>query len=215
MHFWQNITALGDSGLAVTAGICIAIWLLISNRIRLASIWVALLGIGILFVTVSKLLFMGWGIGVEAIDFTGISGHTTLAACVLPVLARLTAGALRPGYTGPCFYLGEVLAVLVGFSRLMIHVHSVSEVVAGFVLGFTLSYLFLAVLRNSIGVHLKPWLIGISVVAMLPLPARGPTPSHRLLEQIAMALSGRTEVYRRQVRVDNVSPVTVKPTKGG
>ena len=30
-------------------------------------------------VCISKLAFMGWGIGIREIDFTGFSGHTALS----------------------------------------------------------------------------------------------------------------------------------------
>jgi membrane-associated phospholipid phosphatase len=214
MNFWHSITALGDTGLAVIAGLVIAIWLVAGHRARLAGIWIAVLCLAVLCVATTKLLFMGWGIGIESLDFTGISGHTTLAACVLPVLVRLMAGALRPGYTGSCFFAGEALAGLVGLSRLAIHVHSVSEVVTGFVLGCALSHVFLAVLRNHRGMTLSPSLLGLAMVALMPLMLWESTPSHAFLEQIAMSLSGRGEVYTRAFLVEKAAAVQAE-TRGG
>ena len=48
-------------------------------------------GAASLVVLVSKLAFLGWGIGSARLNFTGFSGHTMLSAAVWPVALWLVA----------------------------------------------------------------------------------------------------------------------------
>jgi hypothetical protein len=41
--------------------------------------WALLFGITGAIVCASKLAFMGWGMGIRELDFTGFSGHTALS----------------------------------------------------------------------------------------------------------------------------------------
>ena len=48
--------------------------------------------------TASKVAFIGWGLGLSALDFTGISGHAMIASAVYPLLLGTLAANLIGGY---------------------------------------------------------------------------------------------------------------------
>lgn len=75
--------------------------------------WLVGLGLASLATTASKVAFMGWGIGLPEIDFTGISGHTMLAMAVYPLLFATLASQLSPQYQRVPVGAGFVLALMV------------------------------------------------------------------------------------------------------
>ena len=58
--------------------------------------WLLLLGAAIGVVTVTKLAFLGWGVGIRELDFTGVSGHAMLSTAVYPVALFLMLLPARP-----------------------------------------------------------------------------------------------------------------------
>lgn len=104
--------------------------------------WALLFGITGAIVCASKLAFMGWGIGIRELDFTGFSGHTALSSAFWPILLWLLCARATPALRFTAVIVGYALAGLVGYSRLMVHAHSTSEVIAGLLLGAAGSAIF-------------------------------------------------------------------------
>ncbi|KND56758.1 Membrane-associated phospholipid phosphatase [Candidatus Paraburkholderia schumanniana] len=96
---WTSITALGSVGVMGPVTLMIAAWMALGYRWKYACAWLALLGTASALVALSKIAFIGWGIGVRNIDFTDFSGHSLMSTSVLPVaifVALLpTRGAVR------------------------------------------------------------------------------------------------------------------------
>ena len=173
----------------------------------LAIGWLVCLALATLVTTVSKVAFIGWGIGIPEIDFTGISGHTMLAAAIYPLLFSLLLSQLAPQYQKLAVAAGFVLALLVGQSRLAIDVHSVSEVLAGWLLGGAVSLSVLA--KNSLPRAVASWLMvvifcGFFAVSLLNTPQVTP---HSWVTQLALKLSGATEPNTRA----NVKKLQLSP----
>ena len=88
--FWHLVTRLGESGIVLPVAITAAIWLLVDSREpRSAWFWLVPLGVAASITTVTKLAFLGWGIGSATFNFTGISGHAMFSAAIYPVLLRI------------------------------------------------------------------------------------------------------------------------------
>ncbi|MDP9108232.1 MAG: membrane-associated phospholipid phosphatase, partial [Pseudomonadota bacterium] len=102
------------------AALAILAWLLAGRLWRLAATWIMLFGVGMLLVVASKIAFIGWGIGSQSLDFTGLSGHAMRACAVMPVLAYLIAqgGAQRAWRIGG-IVTGICAGVLISVSRVM------------------------------------------------------------------------------------------------
>ncbi|WP_084637439.1 phosphatase PAP2 family protein [Paludibacterium yongneupense] len=196
---WAYFTNLGDLSVMVPAACLIVVWLLCNREWSRAGRWIALFGLGGLLVASSKILFIGWGYGSQRLDFTGISGHTMLASSVLPVVFFLGLSALAPRTRYCGLALGLLCGALIGYSRLMVHVHSLSEVVAGFCVGAVVSLLFawrIPLRRNSrFGAVVMAVAFGLVLNWQFGVRA----PGQDIMTRIALHLAGHDVPYVRGV----------------
>lgn len=130
---WNLISNAGDAALTLPLAALCAAWLACAQR-RLAWRWLLALAVGMALVGATKILHAGCGTEVAPLGFRVISGHTTLATAVWPTLLGLFSYALarRPA---PGAALGLAIGALIGVARVFDHSHSVSEVIAGWLLG--------------------------------------------------------------------------------
>ncbi|GGY04967.1 phosphatase PAP2 family protein [Paludibacterium paludis] len=131
-EIWPWLSRLGDSSVMLRTGLVIALGLLARREWR----WPLYLILAMSVTVVSKILYLGWGIGIDSLAFRGFSGHSQMAAAILPLLA---AGLAPRGIRAQMFALGMALAFLVGISRLEVHAHTPSEVAGGLALGYAVS----------------------------------------------------------------------------
>lgn len=73
----------------------------------------------------------------HATDFSFPSGHATIAVALYGYLAFMLIKILGNSYKWLIIILASLIAVLVGFSRLYLGVHYLSDVLAGFLIGLT------------------------------------------------------------------------------
>lgn len=194
---WTKITNLGDTSLMAPAALLIGLWLLLARRPRQFGWWSLLLALAMVLVSVTKIAFIGWGIGIPALDFTGISGHSTFAMAVLPVMAFLLLQHRPPAVRHAGVALGLLLGLLVAASRLVLGFHSVAEVAAGALLGAAVSLGFVrlsAALRVPV---LKPALIGFSAVVLLAASTLQAAPTQHMFVRVALYISGHERPYVR------------------
>lgn len=196
---WVTFTWLGDSGLLLPMAVLITLWLAASRRTwPTALLWMVLFGAGSTVVLVSKLAFLGWGVGIASLDFTGFSGHSALAASVWPVALWLFASRASHRTRLVLVYAGWLLAGGIGLSRLALDAHSPSEVIAGLTLGWAVSASFLTLQRRRGHPSLRGTLVAVSLMLVAALRDPGvPAPTQDLLEQMAVSLSGAERPYTR------------------
>ena len=194
---WISITALGGVGVMGPVALMIAAWLALGYRWKYACAWLALLGAASGLVALSKIAFIGWGIGVRNLDFTGFSGHALMSTAVLPVaifVALLpTRGAVRA--TGVA--VGLLLGVWVGVSRVVLNAHSVSEVVAGCALGAAVALAFVCFAWRAESGKLAPTPVAASLAAVVVALHGVPVPTQHWITEIALGLSGHERPYVR------------------
>jgi len=196
-HDWEIITRLGSAGLMLPVWLLtwIGVWW---TRERLAAAaWLLSLGVAVTLTLVSKTLFIGWGIGIAAWDFTGFSGHTLLATSVLPILFSVLLAPQRRAWRWLTAAAGLALAALVGVSRVELGAHSVSEVVSAWLLGAGVCLCTLLALGRM---KPLPRLAGVFPLALLLLAGRGAPhlPTHEWEVRIALKLSGAERPYTRE-----------------
>ena len=86
--FWHVVTRFGEAQIALPVLFASMIWLMRRHgNLRLVTWWLCFVVGAALFTLGSKVAFIGWGVGVAALDFTGVSGHTMFASVVYPLLA--------------------------------------------------------------------------------------------------------------------------------
>jgi membrane-associated phospholipid phosphatase len=196
--FWTAVTHLGESTLLLPTALVLALWLLLTRERPLALAWALSFGTAVLLVLASKLAFMGWGMGSVALDFTGISGHATLATAVFTLGAWLLATGCTPHPRRLAVAVGLCVGVVVAVSRVVLLAHSVSEVVAGVVLGAFAAWAPMAWAGRSTPRLRQRWVPMVLVGALGLLPQVGqPADVHGLVQQLAMKASGRSEPFSR------------------
>jgi membrane-associated phospholipid phosphatase len=197
---WFLITRFGEAQILLPAMLAMVAWLACAKASRLAGVWLACTGAAAVLTTVTKVAFLGWGIGYAPLDFTGISGHAMFAAAILPVLMRCLASAAPPRWQTAALCSGFAFALVVAVSRVTTGAHSVSESLIAFALGGVASLLTLSLAppppayvlpaRRVLLAALALWL----VVAPAGAP---PSTTHGLVTRLSLALSGHSRPHTR------------------
>lgn len=194
---WELVTRLGEAQLMLPSALALVGWLAWRGERRSALLWAAMLGLAVGLTTASKIAFIGWGLGIPSLNFTGISGHAMHAAAVFPLLLRCAVASNGRAVQHIAVALGYAIALLVAISRVAVGAHSAPEVVAGFAVGGAASALSL-VFGAVPHVHLPRWLLAALVVAQLLNPAAAPSlPTHDMVTEVALWLSNHDKPYTR------------------
>ena len=195
---WTLVTQLGNALWLLPAAAMLAVWLWMGGARRMAVGWVACFGAAVLLVLASKVAFLGFGIGIRALDFTGISGHATVATAVFTMLLYVWPRSRADWVPRMAVAAGMAIGLAVGVSRLVLRAHSLSEVVAGCVLGAVAALLAIAMGRRLRGPLPHSWvpatlLLALFLLPHLPLPLQ----SHDIVTRLSLLASGRGEVFSR------------------
>ncbi|ENL1646198.1 phosphatase PAP2 family protein [Raoultella ornithinolytica] len=199
---WQWVSFFGDSTVLLPSAAAVFMVLFLRRPSRqIAWQWGLLFGITGAIVSASKLAFMGWGIGIRELDFTGFSGHTALSTAFWPIFLWLLCARGSIALRRIAMVMGYLLAGLVGYSRLAIHAHSPSEVIAGLLLGAIGSALFLLLQRNSsrvVDAQLS-WggVLSLIIIPIVLLNTGAKAPTQSLLGEIAVKLGPLEKPFTR------------------
>jgi len=195
---WHILTRLGEAEILIpAAGLTMVALMAQSQTRKLALNWMMLIVVATLLTLASKVAFIGWGLGWTEIDFTGVSGHAMFAAAIYPVLmSTVFSGASRGSRWLPVA-LGSALALMVAVSRISVGAHSVSEVVAGLIIGGSVSAGALAlseacasVIRPAVPILLLAWFS----IAPFEMPA---SHTHSFVTRLALTVSGHETPFTR------------------
>lgn len=198
-YFWFMVSRFGEAQILLPAAFTASVWLSRRPAGRpLTAWWLGWLAAATLLTTASKVAFIGWGVGLPALDFTGVSGHAMFAAAIYPLLLGVLAASLQPRLQWLAVAAGVAVAVLIGVSRVKVQAHSESEVWAGLALGFAVTAFALTMARLP---HTRVrWWIPLAVAAwmsVMPMQAP-PSTTHGWVTRLSLALSGRSHPYTRQ-----------------
>jgi membrane-associated phospholipid phosphatase len=196
MLWWSHLSALGGLNVTALLAVGVAAWLVAARCWRLALAWCLVFGGAMLVAAASQVAFIGWGIGIRSLAFTGCSGHAARAAAVFPVALFLLMERGSPRLRRGAVVAGSLLAVGVALARVQVGAHSPSEALAGCALGLGAAALFLARARSARDCSPQPLLLGLLAATIL-LPRADPALSQQWLTAAALKLSGRDRVYLR------------------
>jgi len=192
------ITGVGDSAAMLPAGAGLMLWLLVNGMRRDAALLFAVLGAGAAVVLATKLAFLGWGLGIPALRFAGISGHSMLACSIMPIAAYVISRRAGVGTRIAAALLGFAVGVTIGISRVALSAHSWSEIVAGCGLGGLVALFFLRAAWLPLRAAYNWWpVIGAGAVVLIVAVAGLRAPSEHLIVQMALHLSHHDEPYGR------------------
>jgi len=189
---------MGSASLLLPTLVIAATGLWQSRQIMALRIWLLALALAVSLTLATKVMFLGWGVGSAAFDFTGISGHTLLATSVLQVLFSELLAAERCRFHSGGASLGLLLGLAVGASRVALGAHSISEVISAWLLGLIVSGVTLDAMEGS---RQRRWFARLSPLALIF--ALGTTlssylPTHEWEIRLSLLLSGHAKPYTRQ-----------------
>ncbi|MEF8765900.1 MULTISPECIES: phosphatase PAP2 family protein [Stenotrophomonas] len=190
---WRTLSALGDSRWLLPMAL-VLLFTLPRADARLKWRWLLAIAVTAGITLASKLAFMGWGIGIKSMHFTGVSGHAAMSSVIYPVVGALLAG---PGKRARAIGLaiGVLLATAIAWSRIPLHAHSLSEVIAGLMLGLGCSTWAM----HTAGPSSRPNAVAAAaaVLAGMVLPLALPdVHTHQLVIALAKLISGRAEIFQ-------------------
>lgn len=197
MTFWHGVSVVGSMAVLGPAGIAVGLWLAVGQCWRLALNWCLLYAGGMGLVVLSKLVFMGWGIGISSIQFAGFSGHAMRAGAVLPVLSYVALKNASAPVRRGAVIAGIALAMLISFARWMTNEHTISEVVSGCLLGLGVAGVFFWSAKDSGRLVVSRVLVLASLGALLLTPRVEPVPTEVMIAKVALRLSGRPKPFSR------------------
>lgn len=189
----------GDSGLMIPMAIVIGITLAFSHGTgKLALWWTLFWGTTGALVLATKLAFFMWGIGNAQFNFTGLSGHAALAALIWPATLWLLAANRSTWTVAIWVSLGFLVGATIAFSRWLLHAHSMSEAVFGFVIGsfFGLGFLYFVQRQRSVEIR-YPGIAGAMLIVLVLVQHNRPTPTQDWIRSASSYLTG-AEPYRRK-----------------
>lgn len=191
---WRTLSTLGDSRWLLPMALVLLITLPRTD-VRMKWRWLLAIAATAGVTLASKLAFMGWGIGIKSVHFTGFSGHAAMSSVVYPVVGALLAG---PGKRARAIGLaiGVLLAIAIGWSRIQLHAHSLSEVIAGLMLGLGCSTWVVHTAHASSRPNLVAAAAAVLAGMVLPL-ALPDIHTHQLVIALAKFISGRAEIFQQ------------------
>ena len=194
---WHLVTRLGEAEILLPAVLLAALWLALgAGQGRLTLRWLGLLLLAATITTATKVAFIGYELGVPAWDFTGISGHAMFSTASYPMLLWVLLMHRGPLAQRVGVAFGFGMGLLVAYSRLPTHAHSPSEIIAGLLLGCTVSLLTLKLPRSGPPVPL--WLPALTLIGLLVQPVYAPpSHTHDLVTRLSLRLSGHALPYTR------------------
>ncbi|RWR01176.1 hypothetical protein ED28_14745 [[Pantoea] beijingensis] len=213
---WRTLTYFGDSMLLIPTACIIALFMAWKSEDR-RTVWYWILAFCMAgsIVSISKIAFMGFGIGNVRFNFTGFSGHSAMSATFWPVIFWLFTSRFTPFWRVAAIGIGYLLPLLVGVSRLELNAHSTSEVLTGLLIGFTLSTLFLLSQRYAKIRHFT--LPQLSAILLLPLLIMGHgriATTQSFLEHLSMRIAGLDKPWTRAdlLKLHSPGPKTMVST---
>lgn len=198
-HIVHILTYFGDSMLLIpTAAIMALLFHRKSDNKYTAWYWLLAFCTAGAIVSLSKIAFLGFGLGSARFNFTGFSGHSAMSATLWPVMFWLLTARLS-AWRGAAIAVGYLIPLMVGVSRLVLNYHSVSEVIAGLTLGYTLSTLFLIGQRHTRLRGFTLWQLSIALLLPLLLIGHGRiATTQQFLQRLSVQIAGIDHAWTRE-----------------
>jgi membrane-associated phospholipid phosphatase len=133
------ITDLGDLAVLLPLALVISLWLLAIGRPRLLVWWLAAVALCMGGTAVLKIYFY---VCLPLSDLQSPSGHTSFSTVIYGTLTLAVAAAVTGWRRSVIAIAGTAFIAGIGVSRLLVHAHSVPEVVVGSAIGLLALALF-------------------------------------------------------------------------
>ena len=178
------------------AALVIAAWLWVGASKKIAYLWLGVLVCAYFVVGVSKIVFKGWGIGLQDLGIAVFSGHAMNACLVFTVMLNLLCQQLDQRLRWPALGAGLLATWWFAINYVAHTIHPLPEAIAGALIGSVAACVFVFSMKNTnLGKIPRPALVmGLAVV--LACNSMPKYTAERLLDHIAISLSGADQAFR-------------------
>ncbi|WP_397449591.1 phosphatase PAP2 family protein [Pseudomonas sp. NA-150] len=193
-----QIAPYGGITVMLPAAVVIGAWLWFSGNPRGARLWGATLLSVYCIVAFSKILFKGWGIGLESLNIEVISGHAMNTCLVLTVTLSLLARQFKHSLRWPAAALGLLLGWLFAVNCVAPYIHPLEEAVAGALLGSMGACVFLYCLEETAErVKIPGMALALGLMFMAFNATTPKYTAEHLLNHVAVTISGGERAYAK------------------
>lgn len=191
-----ELTRLADMTVMFPAALVILAWLLLSRSKTASCMW----GISLLFVYglvgASKVLFKGWGVGLQTLDISVISGQAMNATLILTVGLSLLARQYHAQLRWPAAALGQSIGWWFGIVCVTKNAHPLSEAIAGCMLGAIAACAFLYRIERIELRRLHWAAIACGLLLIGATTTITQFPVEKWLDQVAISISGEDKAIK-------------------
>jgi len=129
------ITGLGDSAVVLPASVLLLAYMLYLRHGRHAWLWFSTLALCAMLTLLLKALFFAFGSEVPTLAIRSPSGHTSLSVTFYGCCALMMAEGTHPARAVLLLAIAGGIATAVAMSRVLLHLHTWSEVLVGLAVG--------------------------------------------------------------------------------
>lgn len=171
MHtIWVFITDCGDSAVTAPLALLVFIFLVALRERRLGFVWILSIGGAAAVIIVLKLGFGACGTDFGGARIASPSGHTAMSTAVYGSLALLAGSRLPTGRRSAVYALAAAGIAGIAVSRLVLHEHSLPEIIIGWLVGGGAVAVFAAATGRREGPALPlGWLLLCAVILVVLL----------------------------------------------
>jgi len=174
----------------------VGVWLWFAAS-RKATLWWGMTVVaGYSIVAASKILYKGWGIGLDSLNIAVFSGHAMNACLVLTVALSLLSRQWDSRLQWPAAGLGLVTGWWFSVHFVSPCMHPLPEALAGALVGSTAACVFL---YQEHQLALKPVPVPILLFGCFVLALSASAPKYTaesLLNRLAISISGARQAYQ-------------------
>lgn len=167
-HIFLVITLISDTKVQLGVSCVMLLFFLVQRTYRVALHWGLLILLTVGATEVLKLLthsLRPWGLQVIPPGYSFPSGHTTFTVVFCGFLAILLSREItRKTYRGLGYIFAVILALSVGFSRVYLGAHWLTDVIGGILLGLVIVMFVTLSYRRKYTPKLNPVLISLVFV---------------------------------------------------
>lgn len=196
MDFKLYVTEYAGITVMFPAALVVAAWLWSAASQKIAVLWLVVLMSAYFVVGVSKVMFKGWGIGLQGLNVAVISGHAMNTCLVFTVMLNLLFQQLDRRLRWPALVGGLMATWWFSIYYVGQTIHPLPEAIAGALVGSVAACVFLFSMekKHVAKIPESALVIGFAVVLLCSFIPK--YTAEELLDQIATFLSGEEHAFK-------------------
>ncbi|NBA98241.1 hypothetical protein [Pseudomonas sp. R5(2019)] len=192
-----QLALYGGITVMLPAALVIAVWVWYSGSRAAVALWGLIFFVAYAVVGGSKILFKGWGIGIEPLDIAVISGHAMNTTLMTTVLLSLLAQQIKPRFRWPAALAGLGVSWWFAIMCVAPFIHPVSEAIAGAAVGSVGAGGFVYLLGRLKTRRISPGILAVGVVFIGLNTMTSKYTAEHALDRVAMMLSGQEKAFKQ------------------